>query len=410
MGWLDDVVAVAVEEARERDAAAVEPEHLALALTRDEHAAALVAQVGAGARRWRDHINFVLGVNAGMRAARHQQVRPGHKVSAAKLYADQPPAVGEAVAAIVAQTHREAIAHGEPIGLAWLLTTIMASGAGGIAAGTARWAGLTAAGVRRAAGLSTDPRPLLAGIDPSAVSRPAQRGPVVLLGGGPTPPAALRAAVDLAAVGDRPARVAVITAAAPWRGAEQVVARQQQFGDAGVAAVVVDVGLADRGDADRREVIDALDGADIAVIDGGRCELAYRALAGTAALEALVRLSDRGGLVVGYSAGAQLLGVGMLTDWMSWGERHEPHRLLGWLPTTAVHPHASGAGELDQLRATVAAFADCHGLGVAHGGAVSLSRGSTTPMVVADGWDQGCVALAAADDAVHVLARPGGAK
>lgn len=32
------------------------------------------------------------------------------------------------------------------------------------------------------------------------------------------------------------------------------------------------------------------------------------------------------------------------------------------------------------------------------------------PMVVADGWDQGCVTLAAADDAVHVLARTGRAQ
>lgn len=316
MGWLDDVVAVAVEETRERGATVVEPEHLGLALTRDEHAVALVAGVGVGARRWRDHLNFILGVNAGMRAAHQQQVRPDHKVSAAALYAEHPPAVGEAVAAIVAQAEHEAAAHGEPVGPVWLVTVMLTSGAGGIAAGTARWAGVTAAGVRQAGGLATAPRPLLADVDPDELPTPQPRGPLVLLGGGPIPPAALHTAAELADA-SRPVQVAVATAAAPWQAHQHVAARQQQFDDAGVSARVIDLGLADRDDADRRAVVDALDHADIVFVDGGRCELAYRALAGTAALDALVAFSERGGMVMGYSAGAQLFGVGMLTDWMS---------------------------------------------------------------------------------------------
>lgn len=79
----------------------------------------------------------------------------------------------------------------------------------------------------------------------------------MLLGGGPIPPAALQTAVELVDV-SRPVQVAVVTAAAPWQAAQHVAARQQQFDDAGVGARVVDLGLADRDDAEGGKVIDVL--------------------------------------------------------------------------------------------------------------------------------------------------------
>ncbi len=152
--------------------------------------------------------------------------------------------------------------------------------------------------------------PLLEHVDPATLPRPDPHGPLVLLGGGPTPPEALQTAVDLSDV-PAEAKVAWVNAADPccraWRLPSTAVpgSGARHHGRRHRASR--------QGSRHDPQVVATLEQADIVFLDGGSTERLYRALAATPALDTLVALSRRGGVVMGYSAGTTLLGAGMLT-------------------------------------------------------------------------------------------------
>lgn len=73
----------------------------------------------------------------------------------------------------------------------------MDCGYGGVGAGTARWLGLTPTAVRQSAGLPARQPSALVLPEVGELPRPRGVGPLVLLGGGPTPAEALQTAVEL---------------------------------------------------------------------------------------------------------------------------------------------------------------------------------------------------------------------
>jgi cyanophycinase-like exopeptidase len=153
-----------------------------------------------------------------------------------------------------------------------------------------------------------------------------------------------------------------------------------------------DSGLLTRADAYNPGVVTTVLQARCIWIDGGDVLRLYSALVGTPALQALVEASDSGALVIGCSAGAQVLGYGCLAA-LEADAREEPVELLGWLDRVIVRPHCSGEAELRALRRTVAAFPGSVGLGVAHRGAVLMRSGWRTVEAIREGWDGGNVLL-----------------
>lgn len=91
----------------------------------------------------------------------------------------------------------------------------MDCGYGGVGAGTARWLGLTPTAVRQSAGLPARQPSALVLPEVGELPRPRGVGPLVLLGGGPTPAEALQT-VELARRPDSSTlHIALITAAPP---------------------------------------------------------------------------------------------------------------------------------------------------------------------------------------------------
>src|SRR5258708_7793262 len=104
----------------------------------------------------------------------------------------------------------------------------------------------------------------------------------------------------------------------------------------GVPVEVCDSGLTVRRDAYQTEVIERLRHADLVLLTGGSPDRAHKVMGGTPALTALRLASGMGAVIAGCSAGALLVGRGMLT-----GGRADPHplSLWNWLPGVVVAPH-----------------------------------------------------------------------
>lgn len=398
-GWLAGLVAIAEEEARERGEAIVSAHHLALALTRDPEAQALLDALGLSSRRWRDHINFILGVRAGSQAAREQRQRLGHQCSPAEVYHDGPVESDDAARRLLEAARDEAERAGWLIGPAHLLVALT-TGSGGVATGTGRWLGLTESAVRHAAALPSAPPRQPAVADPAALPRPQGHGPLVLFGGGQLPAPALAAVTQLAAGDppDQPLRLALVGAAAPDETAQRRDHLQALLPDVDV----VDPGLTDTSAAHDPNVVDELGRAGVIFLDGGNPERLAGALAHTPALQALVAASDHGTVIAGYSAGSQALGAGARLG--GWADPR-PVALLGWLPDVVIVPHCSGPGMTAQLRATMAAFPGTRGLGIAHTGAILIPAGWHHAENLATGYDHGSFILHHPDAAPRVLSQ-----
>lgn len=396
--WLSALVPVAEEEARERGDTVVGAHHLALAVTRDERAAALLDDLGLQARRWRDYLNFILGVNAGKRAEREQRVRDGQRRTPAQLYHHGALAIDGSALSLLEVSRGEADRAGADVRAEHLLVALTASGAG-IGTGTAWWLGLGPTMVRRAAGLPIPP-PASASVPVADWPRPHGHGPLVLFGGGALPQRSVDVLFDLArrVAADGRVRLAVVGAAADDPATTGRRCEELQVALPGAA--VVDAGLGGRDAAHDPRVVDALSGADAVFLDGGGAHRLAQALAGTPALQTLAALSDRGAVIAGYSAGTMALGV---------GARHGPWaepttvNLLGWLPDLVVVPHCSGPGMLDGLRHTMTRFPGVQGLGVAHEGAVLLRAGWRHIESLDRGFDDGSIVLPYPDAPPHLL-------
>lgn len=71
----------------------------------------------------------------------------------------------------------------------------------------------------------------------------------------------------------------------------------------------MDCHLDNRSDAADPAVLSALAQADIVFMDGGKPELLYDTIAGTAAMAALIDASDDGAVMMGASAGSVIWGT-----------------------------------------------------------------------------------------------------
>jgi Peptidase family S51/Clp amino terminal domain, pathogenicity island component len=373
---------MAMEEARERGHEEVVPAHLALAVTRNEGEAwELIRRAAAEPRQWRDYINYILGLNDGYEGAESGRVRSGHLRDIAELRYTGELGWSRPVLAVLEAAL--AIADGDFVDHRHLLAAFF-EGHGGIAAGTARFVRLDAGRLRRAAGLPGPSRLVLP--EERSSPRPKGRGSVLLLGSCHLDEAALRVAVGLTA---------------PSKGAVGVVIEAATGDtDASPATELSDLtgfkfsdsGLLTRADAYNPGVVTSLLQAGCIWIDGGDVLRLYSALVGTPALQALVEASDSGSLIIGCSAGAQVLGHGCLAASEA-DDREEPVELLGWLDRVIVRPHCSGEAEQKALRRAVVAFPGSVGLGVAHRGAVLLRGGWRTVEAIRKGWDGGNVLL-----------------
>lgn len=174
----------------------------------------------------------------------------------------------------------------------------------------------------------------------------------------------------------------------------------QHFGTQGVAIQLQDAELAVRADAYRPDVIARLQAADMVLLSGGSPERAYRELYDTPALAALAAANKAGALIAGCSAGALLVGQGMLSN--EQGELR-PFRLWGWLAHALVAPHY-GAYDIECWRQ---AFPECWVLGIPNDAAALvrpgwqqveslgsqpltiIPRGATNPMYIPSGctWE-----------------------
>lgn len=397
-GWLSTVLAVAEEEARERGDARAAGHHLALALTRDEQAGALLHQLGVEPRRWRDHLNFVLGVNAGRRSEREQRQRTAAHRSPAEIYQHGPLSAEPDVVAVLHAARADADRADQPVAAAHLLAAL-ADGRGGIGTGTAWWLGLAATAVRQAAGLP-DPTPATPLPDPQALSRPTAAPPMVLCGGGSLPAAALAAITDIAGRSPRGRTLRMAYIGAASGDTEAAARRCAELRHAVPDADVVDAGLTAPDTTHDPRAVEALSGADAVFLDGGDPERLYHALTSGPALSQLVAAADRGAVLVGYSAGAQILGIGCQRG--SWAEPRQVN-LLGWLADFVVLPHCSGTGMLAHLRDSLSEYPGAKGLGISHHGAVLIPPGFARIENLTTGLDDGSIVLTEPDEAPHRL-------
>lgn len=369
--WLLVVVEMAEQEARERGQSKVRPEHIAAALTRSDAAVDLLEELHVDPRRWRDRIIYTLGVNNGI----HFQLE-GEPIR--RLPHEGEVTVDVSSLLLLEAAAYEAMASNAELAPAHLVVALLDRQRGDIATGTAKSQGITLAKARRAAGIAHQRRLIADGITPPA-ARARETGPLVLLGGGETPPEVFGYAIGLArarrGAARRPVKVACVFAAGPGCSDQARERRLRQFSLAD-DVVAEDCGLDDRRDASQPAVLAALAEADVIFMDGGKAERLYDTLVATEAMEAITDASDDGAVVVGLSAGAAIWGVGCMSDWAS-GDDPEPFPLLNWLEGIVVLPHyvPDAEGSLRRLMVDLSASA---GLGVAHGGAV----------VAQPGWEQ----------------------
>ncbi|MFC6157984.1 Type 1 glutamine amidotransferase-like domain-containing protein [Kribbella jiaozuonensis] len=142
---------------------------------------------------------------------------------------------------------------------------------------------------------------------------------------------------------------------------------EQHFCTKGIDVRLVDSGLHTREDAYRSAVVQRLAEADLVLITGGSPLRIHEATVGTPALAALRAAHDEGAVIAGCSAGALVLGVGMIN-----GSRdaRKVQSLWGWLPSTLVAPHF-GNYDLDPW---LNAFPTCTVLGIPDGAMALVSQ------------------------------------
>lgn len=353
--WLSEVIDVADREARTRGERYVDDPHLGMALTRVE---AGFLEPLVDPLIWRDRIIDTCGINDGMMCA--ESGDPPDRWSAALHTGrleigdrgrDLLPVSASAVAD-VARAFAEAQQTNTDVGPAQLLVGILQGF--DISAGTASSVGLTVARVREVAGLTHSRWVPAGGASPDPVRRPLRTAPLVLLGGGTDDPTAYEHIAELACASRRKDRAdlrvrAVFAASAGGTGAGSRRATLRLFESAGIPDRG-DTGLDFREDAHRSEVVEALRGADVVLLDGGRPENLYDALWATPAYDALLDAADAGAVVVGSSAGMVILGVGRMTDRLSGDGAFEPIRYFGWLDAICVaHYSAEHDEHLSQV-------------------------------------------------------------
>ncbi|GAB3754693.1 Type 1 glutamine amidotransferase-like domain-containing protein [Microlunatus parietis] len=131
----------------------------------------------------------------------------------------------------------------------------------------------------------------------------------------------------------------------------------------GFPVLLVDSGLGSRADAFDPAVLERLAEAELILISGGSPTRLVTTLSGTPALAALQRVHRGGAVVAGCSAGAAVVGIGMI-------DFGRPLRTWGWLPGTLVAPHF---GQFDH-RAWLRAYPGRSMVGIPDGAMVRVAE------------------------------------
>ena len=384
------VLADAEEEARERGDSAVEPVHLALAMVRRSSPLwSLLRSLGVEPRRWRDYINQIIGENIGERRMESRDDDVGFSSGPDELRYTGRLQVSPRTSARLEMTYTVA---GVSAGREHLLLSLL--GTGDVAAGTARWMGLTEQRLREALLLPMEVRRYRRG--PGDGPRPRGAGPLVLMGSCHPNPSVLSAARSATRTSGQPL-VATIFAASGFP--DQGVLRA--FTDLG--ARVVDPGIYSRDGAEDESAAARVRDADLVFISGGFAKVLCDALLETPALEALVAASDGGAAIVGCSAGMSVLSVGVTEAWSAPGDPPGSFPMLDWLNGMALEPHLSPGRGMERLRQVMRAFPGSRGLGVAHLGAVLVDVGWQRVRTIDAGFDPGNVLLDSPDAAAHPI-------
>lgn len=174
----------------------------------------------------------------------------------------------------------------------------------------------------------------------------------------------------------RPVSAVVLQAALEEPSDADLDGLRSHFCTKGVDVVLSDSGLATRQDAYRDSVTDRLAAADLVLITGGSPQLLCERTVGTPALTALRAGSESGAVIAGCSAGAAVVGAGML---IGTGDERRPLALWGWLPHMVVAPHY---GRYD-IEPWIEAFPDCAVLGIPND-AMALVRHGTDVTALGD--------------------------
>ena len=384
------VLADAEEEARERGDNVVQPVHLALAiLRRPSPLWDLLRSLGVEPRRWRDYINQIIGMNIGERGMQLRDADFGVAMGPAELRYVGPLHVSPTTSVCLTKAYTVA---GTSAGPEHVLLSFL--GTGDVAAGTARWMGLTGRRLREVLSLPPEIRHYRRG--PGDGPRPRGVGALVLMGSCHANPSVFAAALHVARTAMQPV-VAAIFAASGFPDHSVLDAFS------GLGARVVDPGIYARDGAEDERAAGQLRDADLVFIGGGFAKVLCDALVGTPALDALVAASDGGAVVVGCSAGISLLSVGVTESWPAPGDPPGPFRMLDWLSGVAVEPHLSPGRGMERLRQAMRTFPGSRGLGVAHLGAVLVDGGWRRTRTIEAGFEPGNVLLDAPDAAAHPI-------
>ena len=384
------LLADAEEEARERGASTVEPEHLALAMVR--HSSPLwsvLRSLGVEPRRWRDYINQVIGENIGERRMESRDDDVGFSSGPDELHYAGRLRLSPRTSARLDMAYTIA---GASAGPEHVLLSLL--GTGDVAAGTARWMGLTEQRLRDVLLLPMQTRHYRRG--PGHGPRPRGVGPLVLMGSCHPNPGVLSAALSATRTSGRPIVAAIFAASGfPDR------AFLDAFTDLG--ARVIDPGIYGRDEAEDESAAAQLRNADLVFIGGGFAKVLCDALLETPALATLVAASDGGAVVVGCSAGVSLLSVGVTEAWSAPGDPTGPFPMLDWLSGVALEPHLSPGRGMERLRQAMRTFPKSRGLGVAHLGAVLVDGGWQRVRTLDAGFEPGNVLLDSPDAAAHPI-------
>lgn len=345
----------------------------------------LLVAAGIGHLDWRDQIVRVLSWGEAQTADREGRPMPARRSadSLAELRFTGTMTVDATVDHIVAMAQDEADANHDEVGPAHLLLALLLEGEC-VAAATGRWLGMTPGRVRSLARLRNERRIVAGGVPPAPPSRRLGTGPMVLCGGAPDDDLLARV-VALAPRRNGRSHPQAVLVELGWKTRRTTAEGRCRLADrwTSIGAHGVDSGLVDRVDAESNEACERLADADLVWFGGGDAARIYDRLWATPALDAIRHAHDNGAVIGGVSAGATVWGKGTLSDFASLGEP-EPFPLLGWLEDLVIFNHYFPTRE-QAFRRHLAAFPDCRGLAITHGGAVQVDPGSLDICVVHTG-------------------------
>ncbi|MEE8443510.1 MAG: Type 1 glutamine amidotransferase-like domain-containing protein [Dehalococcoidia bacterium] len=166
-------------------------------------------------------------------------------------------------------------------------------------------------------------------------------GVVALMGGNEFQEDCIPLDQELLGMAKHPQRVVIVPTAAafenPRKAAENGVRYFELLGTTATVAMILD-----RSDAEEPTKFDQLENADVVYLTGGSPAHLLRSMLGSRAARVIKTVFQRGGVIIGSSAGAMVLGQVMRGDitgtWVPG---------LGLVPQVAVRPHHRPGSDID---------------------------------------------------------------